>query len=322
MSTIESNINKIVENLLTEPEPTVIIKEEKPKAPRDINIIIKPELVKMPISFAKTIVEKALETYADPSGNWFRRYIRNVKNPQLHIDLNTVLNGMVKSIIKEDDETSFAFGKHKQQLTMQAMGSLSDISDTLWQRMTQTVMVETKTTETKDGKERIIIERNTMKPALDHLGWELADRGIEYMLEGKFICHLQQIEGRAAVFNSSLPVAIAKPEKDEEGFETVRHKQSDSTKPNYRTVPCKFFTETGVCKFGSKCDFLHISTEQTKPCNFGDKCNRKDTCKYNHESTVAAASIAGTYAAKAAEPTKLKPTTGFTGKVNAGAGKV
>jgi hypothetical protein len=331
MSAIESNINKLAESVLEESEPVVIIKDEAPKPPRDISLIKKPMLIKMPGTFAKQIIEKALNYYADKEGKWFRRFIRMVNNPQLHIDLNTVLNNMVKDIIKDEDESSFAFNQHKQLLTMQAMGSLSEISEILWQRLTQSSTTEQSVTTKADGKEVTIITKRTILPALDHLNWELSNSGIEYTLDGKFICHLQQIEGRAAVFNSS-PIFKTeyKPKTtDDEGFTTVRHDKhasnsDESTNINYRTVPCKFFTETGSCKYADKCTFLHISTgEQTiKPCNFGEKCNRKDTCRFSHEpASTAAASIAGTYAAKAAEPVKPKPTAGFTGKANAGAGK-
>jgi hypothetical protein len=334
MSATESNINKLVENVLEESEPVVIIKYEAPKPPRDISLITKPTLIKLPSTFAKKFIEKALNFYADTEGKWFRRFIRMVNNPQLHIDLNTVINNMVKDIIKDEDESSFAFNQHKQMLTMQAMGSLSEISDMLWQRLTQSSTTEQSVTTKADGKEITIITKRTILPALDHLNWELSNNGIEYTLDGKFICHLQQIEGRAAVFNSS-PIFKTeykteykpKTTTDDEGFETVHYtkpKNDESTNPNYRTVPCKFFTETGSCKYGDKCTFLHNSTgeQAIKSCNFGEKCNRKDTCRFSHEpASTAAASIAGTYAAKAAEPVKPKPTAGFTGKANAGAGK-
>ena len=335
MSAIESNINKPVAEKVAESVLDTVIIEQVPKPPRDITKISKPIFVKMPQSFATMIVDKSIASYADPSGSWFRKFIRDVKNPQLHIDLNTVINHIVKKFIADDNEDDF--NTQKQQLMLQVIGSLSEIAETLWMRMTQTSIIETKTVENKDGKERTIIERSTIKPALEHLGWELSDRGIEYSGENKFILHLQKMEGRAAVYNPT-PIfkidAINKP--DDDGFTTVRHdkhtsKPDESTNSNYRTVPCKFFTETGSCKYGDKCTFLHGSSAKpfSKPCNFGERCKFKDTtCKFNHEpieeidETEADETVEKPKVTSYATVTKPKPTLGITGKkANAGAGK-
>lgn len=336
MSDIESNINiniKLVESVLVEPESVVIIKDQTPKAPRDITKISKPIFVKMPQSFATMIVDKAIASYADPSGSWFRKFIRDVKNPQLHIDLNTVINHIIKKFIADDNEDDF--NMQKQQMMLQVIGSLSEIAETLWSRMTQTSIIETKTVETKDGKERTIIERSTIKPALEHLGWELSDRGIEYSGENKFILHLQKMDGRAAVYNPTPIFKIENINKpDDEGFTTVRYdkhtsKPDESTNSNYRTIPCKFFTETGSCKYGDKCTFLHGTAKFiSKPCNFAERCKFKDTtCKFNHEpidETVEEAdeTVEKPKVTSYATVTKPKPTLGITGKkANAGAGK-
>ena len=337
MSAIESNINinikpvaeKVAESVLA--LDTVII-DKVPKEPRDITKISKPIFVKMPQSFAKMIIDKAIASYADPSGSWFRKFIRDVKNPQLHIDLNTVINHIVKKFVADDNDEDFY--TQKQQLMLQVIGSLSEITETLWSRMTQTSIIETKTVENKDGKERTIIERSTIKPALEHLGWELADRGIEYSGENKFILHLQKMDGRAAVYNPT-PIfkieAINKP-TDDDGFTTV-HYNTHTSKPdessNYRTVPCKYFTETGSCKYGDKCTFLHGSSAKpfSKPCNFAERCKFKDTtCKFNHEpieeTDEADETVEKPKVTSYATVTKPKPTLGITGKkANAGAGK-
>lgn len=336
MSAIESNINKPVAEKVAESVLDTVIIEQAPKPPRDITKISKPIFVKMPQSFATMIVDKAIASYADPSGSWFRKFIRDVKNPQLHIDINTVINHIIKKFIADDNEDDF--NMQKQQLMLQVIGSLSEIAETLWLRMTQTSIIETKTVETKDGKERTIIERSTIKPALEHLGWELSDRGIEYSGENKFILHLQKMEGRAAVYNPT-PIfkidAINKP-TDDDGFTTVRHdkhtsKPDESTNSNYRTVPCKFFTETGSCKYGDKCTFLHGTAKFiSKPCNFGERCKFKDTtCKFNHEpidetdeAEEATETVEKPKVTSYATVTKPKPTLGITGKkANAGAGK-
>jgi hypothetical protein len=337
MSDIESNINKPVAEKVAESVlalDTVII-DKVPKAPRDITKISKPIFVKMPQSFAKMIVDKAIASYADPSGSWFRKFIRDVKNPQLHIDLNTVINHIVKKFVADDNDEDF--NTQKQQLMLQVIGSMSEITETLWLRMTQTSIIETKTVENKDGKERTIIERSTIKPALEHLGWELADRGIEYSGENKFILHLQKMDGRAAVYNPTPVFKIEAINKstDDDGFTTV-HYNTHTSKPdessNYRTVPCKYFTETGSCKYGDKCTFLHGSSAKpfSKPCNFAERCKFKDTtCKFNHEpieetdeADETVETVEKPKVTSYATVTKPKPTLGITGKkINAGAGK-
>lgn len=333
MSAIESNINKPVAEKVAESVLDTVIIEQVPKAPRDITKISKPIFVEMPQSFATMIVDKAIASYADPSGSWFRKFIRDVKNPQLHIDLNTVTNHIVKKFVADDNEDDFY--TQKQQLMLQVMGSLSKITEMLWSRMTQTSIIETKTVETKDGKERTIIERSTIKPALEHLGWELSDRGIEYSGENKFILHLQKMEGRAAVYNPTpvFKIENTKP-TDDDGFTTVRHdkhtsKPDESTNSNYRTVPCKYFTTTGSCNYGDKCTFLHGSSAKfiSKPCNFAERCKFKDTtCKFDHTpaETVEEAdeTVEKPKVTSYATVTKPKPTLGITGKkANAGAGK-
>lgn len=327
MSSIESNINKLAESVLVEPEPTVIIKTPEP---RDTTIIKKPVFNKMPPTFVKKVVDTALGIVADSKGDFFRRNIIPCERPTLFIDMNRTANKMIIDMRKDDDETSFAFMQQKQLIIEQIMGSLSAISDELWNRLTQTSIVETKTSETKNGKEIVTIVRRTELPALDPFGWQLANEGMIYSLDGKFICYIEQMPNRAAVYK---PMPFFKPKtSDDVGWQMVSNIKSNTTddegaKPLRKTKTCDWWRNGKCRKSDDECDYAHeeLDNEVKKPCiNFAKngECTYGDKCRYAH--AVAAASIAGTYAAKAAaaELPKSKPVTGITGKkANAGAGK-
>lgn len=47
----------------------------------------------------------------------------------------------------------------------------------------------------------------------------------------------------------------------------------------YRMGICKFFHPASHANYGNRTSGI---TGDAKKCNYGDKCNRKETCKFTH----------------------------------------
>jgi hypothetical protein len=364
MSVTESyiNVNKLAESVLAEPEPTIIIKEEAPK-PRDISLIKKPVFNKMPTSFVKKVVHNMFDTVVDEKGNWFRDNIVACDDTTLFLNLSITADKMVMKMRKDDDNSSFVFKQQKKLLIEQIFGSLSEISDEIFRRLTQSEIIETKTSETKDGKEIIHITRENIAPVLERVGWQLTKEGVEYSPTGMFICHLEEMKTRAAVYkyNAARNTTAERNTTTETGWTPATARKTttvtarktttvtarntttgEGTNDNRKTKTCEYWRRGRCHNSDAECNYAHeelgeeevVPAVSARPCNNfvnTGECHYGDRCRYSHTTTtIAAASVAGTYAAAAAvmpaaEMPAPKPATGFTGKANAkpngGAGK-